>query len=385
MKLCVVFRKEVVDHVRDRRALLNSLVTLVLLGPLLFGVMFKALEKQIDKIEIVQVAVLGAQHAPSLVAFLENAGVRVQPATPDFERRLRDGTIDVVLRIPDDYGANMRRARPATVEVLEDGTQTRAAVTVERLVQLLTNYAEQAGRLRLVMRGLDPELVRAVKVERRDFAPPQQGAGILKMAVGYGLLAAFVGATALMIDVTAGERERGSLEPLLVTPVAAWELVMGKWLAGCAFSLLAVAVTLLSYVLTLQVFPFYTLGVPLRFGLTELAAAMGILAPACPLFAGLLLVAGLVAKSSKEAQVSASALLFMVMLPTVLLVFSPVTPGAAAMLVPVLSQNLLLDQLIRGEPLQVGYLLTAAGATVATALLAVGLGMHAVQRENVVL
>jgi len=129
---------------------------------------------------------------------------------------LRNGELDVVLSIPADFAETFSTGRPAKVEMIVNESQDRAGATVARVQQLLERYSRQTALLRLVARGVNPDLVRVIKIETRDLAKPQQqGAGLLKLAVGYGLFAAFVGAMSIMIDVTAGERERGSLEPLI--------------------------------------------------------------------------------------------------------------------------------------------------------------------------
>jgi sodium transport system permease protein len=383
--LWTVFSKEVIDHLRDRRAVLNTFVTLALVGPLIFGIMFKAIEAQINKAESLRVPVIGAERAPTLIAFLENEGAKIEAAPSDYENRLRNGDLDVVLSIPADFAATFGSGRPAKVEMVVNESQDRAGAAVARVRRLLEGYSRQTGLLRLVARGVNPDLVRVLKIETRDLArPQQQGVGLLKIAVGYGLFAAFVGAMSIMIDVTAGERERGSLEPLLINPVLPRRLVTGKWLAGSLFSLLAVVVTLLGYVASLRMFPFHTLGIPLRFGLRELFSATLTLAPTCFLFAGLLSVTGLFARTFKEAQVSASVLIFVVMLPSILLIFKPMSVNFPAMFVPLLSQTLILGDLIRGEAVAPLHTLIAGGTTIGSGVLFVFVAARLIVREKIV-
>lgn len=385
MKFWTVLKKEFIDHLRDRRAVLNNLISLALLGPLLFGVMFKVIEAQQNKAESLRLPVVGGERAPALIAFLNNEGAKVETAPADYEAKLRAGDLDVVLAIPADYAEAFHSGKPAKVELVVDESQNRAGASVGRVERLIEAYSRQTGLLRLVARGVSPDLVRVVKIETRDLAlPQQQGSALLKMAVGYGLLAAFIGAMAITIDSTAGERERGSLEPLLINPVTPWQLVAGKWLACSAFSLLAVVVTLTSYLASLKVFPFHTLGIPLRFGLPEMLSALLILAPSCFFFAGLLLVTSLFAKTFKEAQVTASLLIFVVVLPSILLLFKPTNASLPTMLVPLLNQNLLLDSLIRGEAVSPVYLLIAAVVTIAVGFLGAVAGAVLIRRERIV-
>jgi sodium transport system permease protein len=383
--LWTVFRKEVIDHLRDRRSVLNTFVTLALIGPLIFGVTFKAIEAQINRAESLRVPVIAAERAPALMAFLRNEGAKVEAAPADYEARLHDGGLDVVLSIPADFAEAFSSDRPAKVEMAVDESQDRAAATVARVQRLLEAYSRQIGLLRLVARGVNPDVVKVLKIETRDLArPQQQGAGLLKLVVGYGLFAAFVGATSIMTDATAGERERGSLEPLLINPVAPSQLLAGKWLAGSVFSVLAVLTTLLGYVASLRIFPFHTLGISLRFGLRELCSAALTLVPACFLSAALLSLVGLFARTFKEAQVSASVLIFLVMLPSILLIFKPMKVGLPAMFVPLLSQNLILGDLIRGETIAPLHALVAAGTTVAVGALCAFIAGRLIVREKIV-
>jgi sodium transport system permease protein len=384
-ELWTVLRKEVIDHLRDRRAVLNTFVTLALIGPLIFGVMFKAIEAQMNKAESLRLPVIGAEHAPALIAFLKNEGAKIETTPNDYESRLRNGELDVVLSIPADFAEAFSTGRPAKVEMIVNESLDRAGAAVARVQRLLEGYSRQTALLRLVARGVNPDLIRVIKIETRDLAKPQQqGAGLLKLAVGYGLFAAFVGAMSIMIDVTAGERERGSLEPLLINPVMPWRLVTGKWLAGVLFSLLAVLVTLLGYLVSLRIFPFHTLGIPLRFEFRELFSAALTLAPTCFLFAGFLSVTGLFARTFKEAQVTASVLIFVVMLPSILLIFKPMNVNLPAMFVPLLSQNLILGDVIRGEAVAPLHTFIAAATTIVIGVFCVLIAGRLIVREKIV-
>jgi sodium transport system permease protein len=189
-----------------------------------------------------------------------------------------------------------------------------------------------------------------LRIETIDLATPQQsGALVLFLVAYYGLFASVMGAMAVALDTTAGERERQSLEPLLMTPARPGEIVAGKWLAVCAFDALVVALTLAGFYLTLKFAPLPPVGVPFLFGVRELARFALVLLPMVLLLPAILLYVGSRARAYKEAQANVSVLLFVVsLIPLIQLFMQRKEPGWL-MLVPVSAQYSLLNTSLRGE------------------------------------
>ncbi len=384
-QIFAVFKKEIIDHLRDRRSVFNNLGLLALMGPLIFGPIFYSLQAQLNKSEVLTLPVIGAERAPALMSFLKSHEVKIETAPDDYEEKIREGKLDVVLSIPKEFAGHFSKSEVADVELIMDDTQKNSQGVVSRTHHLLEGYSAQMGKLRLLARGIDPHVMTPLKINQVDLAKPQQsGSFMLQFAVGYGLLAAFVGAMALSLDMSAGERERGSLEPLLINPIAARKLLAGKWLAAAAFSMLAVIITFTGYLLSLKFFPFHTLGMAIRFGLTEFLLASLLVIPTSFLFAGVLLFTGLFAKTFKEAQVTASLLIFVVMLPSMILIFKPMTAKLDVMFIPLLSQNLLLGNLIRGDGVHFLFALISATTTFLLGMLCMLAAAKIITREKIV-
>jgi sodium transport system permease protein len=384
-QIWAVFKKEIVDHWRDRRSVMNNLGMLALMGPLMFGPMFYSIKDQMNKSDTLKLAVLGAERAPALINYLHSHQIQTETAPADYENKIRDGKLDVVLSIPEKFPVSFSKGESAKLELILDDTQPNSKSVIGKVKNILENYSRQMGELRLLARGIDPGVMNVVKVENVDLAPPQQSDSfLLKLAVGYGLLAAFVGAMAMSLDMSAGERERGSLEPLLVNPISPQKLLSGKWLAASLLSIAAVIITFSSYLLTLNIFPFHTLGMSIRFGFVEFLLACLIVIPTSFLFAGLLSLSGLFAKTFKEAQITASLMIFFVMLPAIILLFKPMKSSIDTMAIPLLSQNLLLADLIRGEKINFLFAVIAACVTLALGFVCISMAAKIIQREKII-
>ena len=252
-----VFRKEVIDNLRDRRTLAAALLY-PLLGPAMILLIIYTVGSNAVQVEeeTLTLPVVGGQHAPELLTFLEQQGVEISEAPDDPEQAVREGDLDAVLMIPEGFAERFSQGRPARVQLVNDRSRQSARTAVRRTERLLEAYSGQIGSLRLVLRGIDPRVVEALSIEDRDISTPQsQAAQFLSMAPYFIIFALFVGGMYLAIDSTAGERERGSLEPLLINPVSRSRLVYGKMLATLLFTALAVGETLVGFAVVLNYFP----------------------------------------------------------------------------------------------------------------------------------
>jgi sodium transport system permease protein len=214
----VVARKELRDAFRDRRAIYSVLLG-SLIGPVLVGVMLAAIADRQREIEEVTIPIVGMEHAPALVAWLgQQAGVTLAEGPDDPEAAVRDRDEDVVVVIPDDYASRFRASRPVEIQLVTDGSRSSVRPTVERVRGLLQRYSSEIGAMRLVGRGVSPAIVTPLRLVDLEVSSAQQRAAVVLSFVPlFIVLAAFTGGMQIATDATAGERERGSLEPLLQT------------------------------------------------------------------------------------------------------------------------------------------------------------------------
>ena len=141
--------------------------------------------------------------------------------------------------------SDLRRAGRPPWRVLHDSTWTESNRHAAQLKSLLADYARAVGDTRLVVRGIAPSAIAPVRVIERDYATAadRSGRALATMPI-FILLAAFIGGMSVAADVSAGERERGSLESLLLHPVSRASIIIGKWLAISAAAVATVVLAL---------------------------------------------------------------------------------------------------------------------------------------------
>ena len=347
--LWTVLLKELRELSRDRRTLMLALLMPLLFPVLIIGMATLAENRAKSQVEkTLTIMMVGAEHAPNLVAWLAGQGIAQKPVAGDPDAAIRDQDENVYLRIEPDFGAHWRAGKPALVEIVHDSTRQDASIPVKRVENALENYRSQAGALRLLARGINPGIAAPLAVSHKDLATPEARKSIALMMLPYLLLlSAFVGGAHLVIDTTAGERERQSLEPLLATPAARGAIVSGKMGAAAVLGLLVLVMTLLALKLGAQFAP--GIGRMMDIGFLAIARMMLILLPIVFVGTALLTFIAAGAKSVKEAQGYMQVLLLLPIIPTLLLLVNPVKNQLWMLTVPFLAQNQMLLKVIRSE------------------------------------
>ncbi len=346
-----VMRKELRDLSRDRRTLALALF----LGPLLYPALMlgmgylteNRIRTQVDK--TLEIPMVGAEHAPNLVKFLATNGITAAPAPAHLDSAIRSQEIDAALRISPDYAEDWRNGRPALVEIIRDSTRRDADIPTQRLQAALNAYSQQVGALRLLARGIDASVARPVNIGLQDMATPEAKQGmLLSVLLPYLLiLTSFIGGAYLILDATAGERERQSLEPLLATPAPRSAVVSGKIAAACVIGLATLLLTLLAFKFSAQFAG--TLGRQLNVSFLAIGKMLLILVPMLFIGTSLLTYLAASAKSMKEAQSHMTWLMLLPMIPTFALMANPLKSQPWQFAVPFLAQNQLLLKVIRNE------------------------------------
>jgi sodium transport system permease protein len=349
--LMTVMRKELRDIFRDRRTLLLALGLSPLLTPLLIiglGTLGESRARsQTEK--PLELPVVGREHAPNLIAWLEGQNVTIKAPPKDVNAAIANQEEDVILRIGPEFPEQWRKSLPAPLEIVQDSTRQDAEIPVRRLQGLLSAYSGQAGSLRLLARGVSPGTANAIQVRRTDLATPEAQRGrILSFILPYFLIiSAFLGGVSLILDATAGERERQSLEPLLATPAPRGAIVSGKIAAACVIALVSLLLTLLAFKLGALVSP--SVGRQMEVSFMAIGKLLLILTPMVFIGTTLLTYLAAAAKSMKEAQSHMTWLMLLPMLPTIVLMVNPVKTQLWQFAVPFLAQNQLILKVVRGE------------------------------------
>ena len=367
--------KEIKDNLRDRRAVASSLLFGPLLGPVVFTLMISTIAQQEqEKAEApLKLPVAGEQHAPNLAGFLRRQGVEILSAPADPEAAVKSQQVDLVLRIPEKYPNQWRNGEPAEVEIIVDRSRREVGNAYRRLQGLLNSYGQQTGALRLYLRGIDPTIARAVAVREVDLSTPSsRGAVILGMLPFFVLMTVFIGGMYLAIDTTAGEKERQSLEPLLINPVPRWQIMSGKLASTFCFCVLTLVVALLAFAVATRVIPAEGLGIKLNLSPAMLSQCFILVLPVALIASALQTIIAAFSKGFREAQTYLSFLQLLPMIPGMWLVLSPVKEQFWMSWVPLLSQSVLINTMAKGEAVESSWgLASLAGSTLLGVLLAV--------------
>lgn len=383
----VVFRKEVKENLRDHRAVLSSLVMGAMVGPLVFAAMINFMIKQQNEWaeqELV-IPVVGQARAPNLVDWLQRQGAKVEDAPADPEMAVQSRDLDLVLVIPDNYAEQWQQGQPAALELIVDRSRREANTTIARVQGLVLSWGQQVGSLRLRARGVNPLLTSPILVNARDVSTPEsRGSSILAMWPYFLMLSVFVGGMYLAIDATAGERERQSMEPLLLNPIGASQVVNGKMLATACFGVLALVLTLLMFKVGVRFLPTEALGIRLNMGLDVLVHVLLIMLPVAALAAGLQTLVAAFSKGFREAQTYLSFLVFIPAVPSVWMAVAPIKPELWMMFVPLLNQSVQIHLISRGETIAMSWQLIAWVLTAIVAMVISQLARVCYQRPAII-
>jgi sodium transport system permease protein len=369
----VVFRKELIDALRDRRTLLVVLLSSVAIGPLVM-IALSALVDGIEKrAEERTVVVAGIEHAPTLRNYLARQTYRIDAAPDDYEARLKSQSLgDPVLLVGKDFEAELARGEPPLLEIVSSSGNQRAGTSVNRLTRLLRGFSSEQATLRLALRGVAPATLEVVEVQERDLANPQSRAAQLTgMVPFFVLMAVLYGALNAALDTTAGERERGSLEPLLMNPASRLSMVIGKWGAVAAVGMLIALLSCFSFLPAQSLMRSETLAAMFQFGPREAALFLALLAPLAAALSAVMMATAIRCKTFKEAQANNTVIILGVSLLPLVTVFNQSGEAPWHLVVPALGQVALMNRVLKGEA--VGALDMALALTVCALITVAGL------------
>ena len=364
-----VYLKELRDSLRDRRTLLSTIVVPTLIMPAIIlsagTITYKIVNKARE--EIPAVMLLGGDDSPVIRAALgANAKVKLVPATADWKQRIIDKKLRAAVELPPGFDAALGHGELATVKIYNYESELRSGFAVNELRRFFTEYRDKTVTARLAAQGLPASLIKPFEIRSANVAPPEKvGGNVIGGIIPYFfIILCFTGAMYPAIDLTAGEKERGTLETILCSPVARIDLVVGKFLLVLTASLATVLFSLLSMGAT-----FILGGILLAQGGGAAAAArggaaqmatlptldpLGLLAvlamvlPLAVLFAAGLMTIALFAKSYKEAQSYVSPLIIVIILPAMMAMLPGVELNTRLALVPILNLSLVSKELVSG-------------------------------------
>ncbi len=372
-----VFRKEFRENLRDRRTLVSALIFGPLFGPLLFGaVLSLSLDRSTSEADKpVTLAVSHGERAPNLLAHLRDHGVKVDTVSLDdtaAREAVKEHRKAFILTVPEEFGARFRSSRPAELLLYVDSSDANNTKDAARIRGLLNQYGGLLARLRVMARGMDPLVLSPILIHDVDVSTPASRSVLALGMLSYlVLLTMLMGGMYLAIDATAGERERGSLEPLLTVPVRREHLIYGKMLATCTFMTMSLSLTVSAFAIVLQFVGLERFGMSVNFGPLVALQVILFCLPLVPLGAAFMTIVAALTRSYREAQTYLGLLLLVPTLPIVFAGVLGVRPRVQLMAVPSLSQHFLITSLLRDEPVPGMFLVLSVGTTLALGALLV--------------
>jgi sodium transport system permease protein len=348
-----VFVKEFKDALRDRRTLMVVFFTSVAMGPLMLVLLSSLVGKYEKRAEAREIVTIGLANAPTLRNYLERQTFVIKTAPTDWEAQLKDSKLgDPVVVVPANFEDELAHGQPARIELVYSSANGRAQAGVGTIERLLQGFGQEQASLRLIARGVAPGVMNVAGVDEHDIADNASRAtqltGIVPMFV---LMAVLYGALNAALDTTAGERERGSLEPLLATPASRAALVVGKWGAVFALGLLIAVLSCMSFLPAQRLLRSESLAALFRFGWVEAAWFIGLLAPFAAALSALMMAIAIRCKTFKEAQANTVVLTLAVTMSPVMTLFNQEGESAWNLWVPALAQTTLMNRVLKNAPI----------------------------------
>jgi sodium transport system permease protein len=358
----IVYRKELTDSLRDRRTVISMLVVPLIVMPLLtigMGILSVTLVGLAMR-EVPRVMILGGEDSPRLLAELRQlADVQIVPAKPDYAEEITNKQIRAAVEIPEGFDAKLSSGQSSTVKIYMYEGEMKSGFGADRLQRFFRELRDRAVREHLESRQLPENLAHPFDIEEKNVAPPEKVGGALIGGIVpyFVILLCLTGAMYPAMDLTAGEKERGTIETILCSPVSRTHLVLGKFLmvltASIATAVLAIASMAVSFGAGKKMLLAFTFGAAdkaLQITITgkAIASIFLVVLPLAVFFSAALLALSLFAKSFKEAQSYLSPLMIVVVLPAVAALLPGVELTPALALLPVLNTSLVSKEIITG-------------------------------------
>ena len=404
--ILTVYLKELKDSLRDRRTLLSTIIIPTLVMPLLtFGV-GKVASGVIGKArsETPTVMILGGEDSPTVVAQLkESKKIKVVPTSPDWKERITEKKIRAAVQLPEKFQAGLTAGAAPAVVIYHYEGELKSSFGAGELEKFFRELREKTTADRLSERSLPATFAKPFEFKRENVAPPEKvGGNLFGGFVPYLIIIlCFTGAMYPAMDLTAGEKERGTMETLLCSPVARVDIVLGKFLMVLTGSLSAMGFMLLSMGVTAFVAGSLLMGGGSMAKAGAVAAAsktgdviplidplglVGVLAmvfPVAVLFAAVAFTISLFAKSYKEAQSYLAPLMIVIIMPAVIGMLPGIDLNVRLAFVPLLNLSLVCKEMLSGV-WHWNYIAIIFVSSCVYAAVALGLAVKMFNREDVI-
>jgi len=356
--IAIIYRKEILDTIRDRRTIISMIVVPILLFPMLTLGFSSFAASMVEKsaVEVHKIAIIGSEYAPHFFAAADTCSkIKIVTINPDSVKQAIDSKqIRAALIIPGDFESRLQAFDSTGFTILFNAAETKSNFAADRLFKLADNYREQIVAKRFDERNIDPRLVKPFVIDRENVASEKMGSFLLSMFIPYIIiLLSMIGAMYTAIDLTAGEKERGTLETILVSPVPRWQLASGKFLTILTTSVVSTMLVLASMTGTMYLgimsTPVATEFVGFEITLVMIFVILLMMIPTACLLSALLMSIAIFAKSYKEAQSYISPLMILVILPALVSFIPGVELSLELSFLPLVNICLVIKEALMGN------------------------------------
>ncbi len=383
--ILIVAKKELKDHLRDRRTTLMILLLSVAMGPVMLmglGYFISSMEQKAEKKELF---VLGAAHGPEIVNYMLRQDISIMEPKPDYRSLIKQGKHDPVLVIPADFSAKFLTGDAKVELVYDDTRQDAGNASIRMLRNVMRGFNTEVGNQRLIARGISSAVFRAVEVQDTNLGTAaQRAAGLLFIIPWITLIGCVTGCMSMAVDLAAGERERGSLEPLLMSPIAREALVLGKALSVSIYAVGIAVITLLGFALTLKFGNLPGIATVISLSGTQYLGFFVMILSFAPAMAVMQMLLATYGRNFKEGQTYATYAIQLVAILPAVAIFAQVKDATWQLLVPVMAQLMVMTRLLRGESVEAIHFLLPTAINVAIFTIAVMLISRLLRQEKII-
>ncbi|MFT3781232.1 MAG: ABC transporter permease [Nibricoccus sp.] len=394
--IITVYRKELKDMLRDRRAIMSMIIIPTFIMPAMIFGMSRMGSKAVSKAheEIPAVMIIDGEDSPAITAALKaSKKIHVVPARDDWQAQISDKKIRAAVRIPAGFEASLRADSAGKVTIYNYEGELRSSLAVGELERFFRDLREKTVATRLSERSLPATFIRPFDIARENVAAPEKVSGnMLGGFIPYLIIVlGLTGAMYPAMDLTAGEKERGTMETLLCTPAARTEIVLGKFFMVLTGSVSAMVLSLLSMGISFGLIGATAHGGKMANFASSLPpvngfAIAGVLVMALPtaiFFSALIFTASVFAKSYKEAQTYAAPLMILAIMPSTVGMMPGVELSTALTCIPVLGVSLVCKEMLSGI-WHWPYIVAVFGSSCLYATIALSLAVYMFKRESVI-
>ena len=391
----IVYRKELREALRDRRTVIASVVIPLFLFPLLsvgFGSLVSSIVNKTEE-DSPKVMVVGGEDSPGVLAALKaTPKIEIVPASQNWKHQVVEKEIPIAVEIPPDFDIGLAGQKKLEVFIYKYTGDLKSETAAGKLNDSLSAYREEVVKNRVVAQKLPVEVLDPFKVTQKNIAPPEKSGAALFFGGFIAYIVVFLcfnGGMHPAIDLTAGEKERGTMETILSSPIYRGHLVIGKFLLVLTTALSTAALSVISMGISfalVHAFQAKTIqagkgGLEMHIGIGAALSVFIMAIPLAVLFSSIQLMIASFAKTYKEAQTYLVPLIFIVIVPAIA-AMAPIDLDAKLALVPILNVSLLCKELVIGT-YHWNFIAIIFISTCAYAAVALFLAVKMFQRESV--